>query len=66
MNNKREVDCPTSQFKEHFSKKNTLLSNHTKLLNEENTLAYQTFNRTMADYDKTITIPQVFYQVAQQ
>ncbi|WP_336638370.1 amino acid adenylation domain-containing protein [Lysinibacillus fusiformis] len=66
MNNKREFDCPTSQFKKHFSKKNTLLSNHTKLLNEEDTLAYQTLNRTMADYDKNITIPQVFYQVAQQ
>ncbi|UZM99189.1 AMP-binding protein [Lysinibacillus sp. MHQ-1] len=66
MNNKREFDCPTSQFNKHFSKQEKLLSNHTQLLNEEDTLAYQTLNRTMADYDKTITIPEVFYQVAQQ
>ncbi len=66
MNNKREFDCPTSQFNKYFSKQDTLLSNHTQLLNEEDILAYQTLNRTMADYDKNITIPEVFYQVAQQ
>jgi len=66
LNNKRKFNCPTSQFKKHFSKQDTLLSNHTHLLNEEDTLAYQTLNCTMADYDKNITIPQVFYQVAQQ
>ncbi|KPN96586.1 non-ribosomal peptide synthetase [Lysinibacillus sp. ZYM-1] len=66
MNNKREFDFPTSQFNMHFSEQETLLSNHTQLLNKEDTLAYQTLNHTLADYDKNITVPEVFYQVAQQ
>ena len=66
MNNKREFDVHPSQNKMHSLEQQTLPSNRTQLLNEEDLLAYQTLNQTMADYDKNTTIPDVFYQAAQQ
>lgn len=66
MNNKREFDVHPSQNKMHSLEQQKLPSNRTQLLNEEDLLAYQTLNQTMADYDKNTTIPDVFYQAAQQ
>ncbi|MFF5996607.1 amino acid adenylation domain-containing protein [Lysinibacillus sp. KU-BSD001] len=66
MKNKRALDVHPSQNNTHSFEQQILPSNRTQLLNEEDFIAYQTLNRTMADYDKDTTIPDVFYQVAQQ
>ncbi|MFJ7370576.1 amino acid adenylation domain-containing protein [Lysinibacillus sp. NPDC098008] len=62
MNIKQEFDLFTSQL----SEQRALPSNRTQLLHQEDLLAYQLLNQTNADYDKTASIPKVFYQAAQQ
>ncbi len=66
MNNKREFDVYPLENNTHSYEPQTLPSNRTQLLNEEDLLAYQTLNQTLADYDQNTTIPDVFYQAAQQ
>lgn len=66
MNNKKEFDVHPSQNNTLSFDQQTLQSNSTQLLNREDLLAYQTLNRTIADYDQNTTIPDVFYQAAQK
>ncbi|WP_155593734.1 non-ribosomal peptide synthetase [Lysinibacillus cavernae] len=66
MNTKREFDVHPSQNNTYLFEQQTLLSNRTQLLNDEDLLVYQALNRTMADYNKNTTIHEVFYQAAQQ
>lgn len=66
MNNKQEFDVHPSQNNKHSFNQQTPSSNSTQLLNKEDLLAYQTLNRTMANYDQNTTIPDVFYQAAEK
>ncbi|KOS62277.1 amino acid adenylation domain-containing protein [Lysinibacillus agricola] len=66
MNIKRELDLITPHSKTQQSEQQILPSSRTQLLNEEDLLLYQTLNQTNAYYDKSKTIPEVFYQAANQ
>jgi len=66
LKNKQEFDVHPSQNNTHSFDQQTLPSNCTQLLNGEDLLAYQTLNRTIADYNQNTTIPDVFYQAAQK
>ncbi|MGE7676268.1 amino acid adenylation domain-containing protein [Lysinibacillus sp. NPDC094403] len=62
MNIKQEI--PLSQMKQ--PEQQIPPSDRTQLLNEEDLLLYSTLNQTKAYYDKSKTIPDAFYQAANQ
>lgn len=66
MNTKYNFDVHPSQNHTYSFEPQSLPANRIQLLNEEDLLAYKTLNQTIADYDKNTTIPDVFYQVANQ
>jgi len=66
LNIKQELDLITPLSKTKLPEQQMLPSDRTQLLNEEDLLVYQALNRTNAHYEKNKTIPEVFYQAANQ
>ncbi|MEK8199877.1 non-ribosomal peptide synthetase family protein [Lysinibacillus sp. FSL M8-0134] len=66
MNTKHNFDVHPSHNHTYSFEPQSFPSDRIQLLNEEDLRAYKKLNQTIADYDKDATIPDVFYQAAQQ
>ncbi|CAM5283811.1 Peptide synthetase OS=Lysinibacillus sphaericus OX=1421 GN=LS41612_02775 PE=3 SV=1 [Lysinibacillus sphaericus] len=66
MKLKRDLDLFTAHYQTNTQEQQTLPSNCTQLLTEEDKVLYQVLNQTKAFYAKDQTIPSVFYQSAER